>query len=212
MLKGWFCCCNSLNPPINRSVEIEVLTKEDEWKQIEMPNSVKAIVLLNLQSYAGGRNIWGKGRLSKREIEKGLIEPKLNDGLFEVVGFRTGYHTGFVMVGLAHCIRLGQGKAARIRAHRQKEDPAGEIESLYMQIDGEPWKQRIPTSAGEVLNIDVAHRGRSSLLMNKRKMKEKDFETPSEPVKSTTSAPTEPAASATTQEAAAKGNNKTSEQ
>ena len=180
-----------MNPPVNRSILIEILTKDDEWKKIEMPNSVKALVLVNLQSYAGGRNIWGKSRLSKREADRGLTDPKLNDGLFEVVGFRTGWHTGFVMVGLAHCIRLGQGKAARIRAQRVKGDPAGEIESLYMQIDGEPWKQRIPTSDGEVLSIDVVHNGCSHLLMNKRKMKEQDFDkepeagSPSSPVQET---------------------------
>jgi len=198
---GWFCCCNSLNPPLNQSIQIEILTKGDEWKKIEMPNSVKALVLVNLQSYAGGRNIWGRSKVSKKEAERGLTEPKLNDGLFEVVGFHTGWHTGFVMVGLAHCIRLGQGKAARIRAQRAKGDPAGEVQSMYVQIDGEPWKQRIPTSEGEILAIDVVHNGCSSLLMNKRKMTERDLERqPTEPSTSSPVQGTEDAENNTTAE------------
>ena len=171
---GWFCCCNSLNPPVNHFIKVEILTSRNEWKEIEIPNIVKAIVLVNLQSYAGGRNIWGKGKLSSKEEERGLAEPSLDDGLFEVVGFRTGWHTGFVMVGMTHCMRLGQGRAARIRAQRTKTDPAGEIESMYMQIDGEPWRQRIPATEHEIVSIDVIHNGTSHLLMNKRKMKEQD--------------------------------------
>lgn len=171
LVLGWFCCCNALNPPINRSISIEVMTKDDTWKKLEISDAVKAIVILNLQSYAGGRNIWGKGKLTKKDIENGFVEPSLDDGMFEVVGFRTGYHTGFVMVGLLHCMRLGQGKAARIQVQRLKNDPSGEVEAVYMQIDGEPWKQRIPVTEKETLKINIVRNGVSRLLTNQPQQK-----------------------------------------
>ena len=160
---------------MNRTLNVEILTKDDQWQKLDIPNSIKAVVLVNLQSYAGGRNIWGKSKLTQKEIKRGLVEPGLSDGLFEVVGFRTGWHTGFVMVGLAHCVRLGQGKAARISAGISESDPAGENDSIFMQIDGEPWKQSIPVQKGERLSIDIVHNGCSSMLMNKTMMKEQDF-------------------------------------
>eukprot|EP00210_Caulerpa_lentillifera_P000787 g762.t1 len=172
---GWFCCCNSLNPPVNKRLKLRVLSSSNEWTEVNLPNNIKALVVVNLQSYAGGRNIWGKGKLSKKEKEKGMSEPKIDDGLFEVVGFRTGWHTGFVMVGMSHCVRLAQGKAAQIKLNCNRDDPAGERDFIYMQIDGEPWKQRIPTSVQDQLTVEVSYNGFSSLLMNRKKMKDADF-------------------------------------
>lgn len=173
---GWFCCCNSLNPPVNRRLKLEVLNQSEQWTEVELANNIKALVLVNLQSYAGGRNIWGKAKLSKKEKEQGMIEPKIDDGLFEVVGFRTGWHTGFVMIGWTHCVRLAQGKGARIKLQRAQDDPVGEQDFLHMQIDGEPWKQRIPTSEQEQLNLEVTYNGQSSLLMNTGKKREVEVE------------------------------------
>lgn len=48
-----------------------------------VPKSVKAIVLLNLQSYAGGRDLWGLKDTGKDQA-KGWKVPIFNDGLIEV--------------------------------------------------------------------------------------------------------------------------------
>ena len=48
-----------------------------------VPKSIKAIVLLNLQSYAGGRDLWGLKDTTKDQA-KGWKVPIFNDGLIEV--------------------------------------------------------------------------------------------------------------------------------
>ena len=45
-----------------------------------IPSSIKAFVLVNLQSYAGGRNIWGESESKKKTWRKPLV----SDGLIEV--------------------------------------------------------------------------------------------------------------------------------
>jgi diacylglycerol kinase (ATP) len=47
---GWFCCSS----PINQRLRLLVQDHSGDWKEVALPNSVKAIVLVNLQSYAGG--------------------------------------------------------------------------------------------------------------------------------------------------------------
>lgn len=48
-----------------------------------MSKHIKALVVLNLQSYAGGRDLWGL-RDPKRDAAKGWQTPIFNDGLIEV--------------------------------------------------------------------------------------------------------------------------------
>ncbi len=54
-----------------------------EWREIAMSKHIKALVVLNLQSYAGGRDLWGL-RDPKRDAAKGWQTPIFNDGLIEV--------------------------------------------------------------------------------------------------------------------------------
>lgn len=62
---------------------VQVKNDKGEWVQVVVPDSVKAIVLLNLQSYAGGRDLWGLKDMAK-DREKGWKVPIFNDGLIEV--------------------------------------------------------------------------------------------------------------------------------
>lgn len=34
-------------------------SSKHDWEEIEIPHNIRAIVVLNLQSYAGGRKPWG---------------------------------------------------------------------------------------------------------------------------------------------------------
>lgn len=56
---------------------------DGEWQPVTIPSSVKAIVLLNLQSYGGGRDIWGLADNNK-DTQRGWKTPIFNDGMFEV--------------------------------------------------------------------------------------------------------------------------------
>ena len=55
----------------------------NDWVEVEVKTGVKAIVLLNLQSYAGGRDLWGLKDVSKDQ-QKGWRTPIFNDSLIEV--------------------------------------------------------------------------------------------------------------------------------
>lgn len=57
---------------------------DGEWQPVPIPSSVKAIVLLNLQSYGGGRDIWGLADNNK-DTQRGWKTPIFNDGMFEVL-------------------------------------------------------------------------------------------------------------------------------
>lgn len=53
---GWFCGAE----PLSKRMRLEVLDADGgEWRDVEVIASVQAIVLLNLQSYGGGRDLWG---------------------------------------------------------------------------------------------------------------------------------------------------------
>jgi hypothetical protein len=86
---GWFC---NANPSVASFVAMEVLqpgsvdgggSSSGVWTALEVPPSVRALVLVNLQSYAGGRNIWGEASEASRR-KHGWHEPTPDDGLIEV--------------------------------------------------------------------------------------------------------------------------------
>ncbi len=52
-----------------RNSRLQVKNEKGEWVQVVVPKSVKAIVLLNLQSYAGGRDLWGLKDVSKDQAK-----------------------------------------------------------------------------------------------------------------------------------------------
>ncbi|PKI59866.1 hypothetical protein CRG98_019748 [Punica granatum] len=105
-----------------------------EWEQIRVPSSVRAIVALNLQNYASGRNPWGN--LKPEYLEKrGFVEAHPDDGLLEIFGLKQGWHASFVMVELISAKHIAQAAAIRF------EFRGGEWENAFMQMDGEPWRQ-----------------------------------------------------------------------
>ena len=62
---------------------LQVRSTGGEWQTVQVPSSVKAIVVLNLQSYAGGRDLWGLKDTAK-DAQKGWRTPIFNDGTIEV--------------------------------------------------------------------------------------------------------------------------------
>lgn len=67
----------------NTHFGVQVKDEKGEWVEVVVPNSVKALVLLNLQSYGGGRDLWGLKDTHKDQA-KGWKVPIFNDGLIEV--------------------------------------------------------------------------------------------------------------------------------
>ncbi|KAK4746583.1 hypothetical protein SAY87_025620 [Trapa incisa] len=136
--QGWFfthCISEPSLRGLKNILRIHIKKMDSsEWEQIRIPSSVRAIVALNLQSYASGRNPWGNlkpGYLEKR----GFVEAHPDDGVLEIFGLKEGWHASFVMVELISAKHIAQAAAIRF------EFRGGEWQRAYMQMDGEPWKQ-----------------------------------------------------------------------
>ena len=61
----------------------QVRNVRGEWREVRLGRGIKALVVLNLQSYAGGRDLWGL-RDPARDAAKGWQTPIFNDGVIEV--------------------------------------------------------------------------------------------------------------------------------
>lgn len=167
---GWFC---GGARPVHRfaKVRIKESPSSSDWKELVVPSTVRAIILLNVQTYGGGRDIWGL-KNTKNLATKHFQPPSCHDGLIEVLGFKDAWHTSMVMGELnsssIHAKRLAQCSAIEltIQAPESRKD---DTLYAYMQIDGEPWKQRVPVCHGdkdEVFKISVQHGGTSLTLFN----------------------------------------------
>ncbi|GLC73267.1 hypothetical protein PLESTF_001354100 [Pleodorina starrii] len=168
---GWFCCAQ----PVNLKVTLEVLRpgpggEAAGWQPVKLPSNVKALIVLNLQSYAGGRNLWGPSTTARDEKKFGYKKPAYNDGLLEVVGLRSGWHTGVVMGSkgqLMHARRICQAAGVRLAISAPYVRIDGEPSHCYLQIDGEPWKQDIPVKGQETpVRVEIVHAGVSRVLRN----------------------------------------------
>ena len=70
-------------------IVVQVRRSEDgDWQDLVIPKAVRAIVMINLQTYMGGRDLWGMhSRQRPEEKTKNLVKPIFDDGLLEVVVF-----------------------------------------------------------------------------------------------------------------------------
>ncbi|KAL0453605.1 UNVERIFIED_CONTAM: Diacylglycerol kinase [Sesamum latifolium] len=138
--QGWFFTPCSSDPGL-RSLRniLRIYIKKvnrSKWEQIPVPSSVRSIVVLNLPSYGSGRNPWGN--LKPDYLEKrGFVEAHADDGCLEVFGFKQGWHASMVMVELISAKHIAQASAIRFELR------GGEWKEAYMQMDGEPWRQRM---------------------------------------------------------------------
>jgi diacylglycerol kinase (ATP) len=89
---------------------------------------LQGLIILNLPSYAAGRNIWGTRRDPK------YSPVSFSDGLLEIIGIRSTLHMAQIGAGLDFGVRLAQGCDIKIVMKRSKPP-------LPNKIDGEPWLQ-----------------------------------------------------------------------
>lgn len=99
------------------------LVVECDGKRLELPADIEGILILNINSFMGGVNLW-------RSTPERPVPPQgLHDQLLEVVGIYGSLHMGKLQVGLAHAPCLTQCSTVRITT----------LDELPMQVDGEPW-------------------------------------------------------------------------
>ncbi|CAK7327527.1 unnamed protein product, partial [Dovyalis caffra] len=118
--------------------------------------SIRSIVCLNLPSFSGGLNPWGTPSREKL-LDRDLTPPYVDDGFFEVVGFRNAWHGLVLLAPNGHGTRLAQARRVRFEFHK------GAADHTFMRIDGEPWKQPLPVDDNTVV-VEISHRGQVSML------------------------------------------------
>ena len=169
---GWFCGVK----PLHRFASLRIKkTASSDWTEVPVPSSVRALVALNVLTYGGGRDIWGLDN-EKHLAKKDLQPPFYNDGLIEIVGFKDGWHTAMVMgevnSSVLHAKRIAQCYAVEITLSVPARHESMK-KYLYMQMDGEPWKQRVPartpsSSSEQQFTVVIEHGGTSSMLINRK--------------------------------------------
>uniref|UniRef100_A0A7S3Z6U3 Diacylglycerol kinase n=1 Tax=Lotharella globosa TaxID=91324 RepID=A0A7S3Z6U3_9EUKA len=95
-------------------------------------------------------------RLSTRSLQS-FDKPSHHDGKLEVVGIRDSLHMAKCQVGIAACVRLGQGEVIKIMTSR--------IRGILGQIDGEPWSIR------QGATVTITHR-KQAVMLSKSRTKE----------------------------------------
>ncbi|KAE9459018.1 hypothetical protein C3L33_09086, partial [Rhododendron williamsianum] len=155
-----------------------------EWEQVSIPSW--SIVVLNLNSYASGRNPWGNLKpeylekctvglvevkcskprnsvlcllsFSRLPFQRGFVEARVDDGLLEIFGLKQGWHASMVMTELISGIHIAQGAAI------QFEFRGGEWKEGFLQMDGEPWKQ--PMSKDHSTFVEIKKVPFQSVMVN----------------------------------------------
>ena len=130
MLMGIWYIFFSKPPDLSQAIEMEC-----DGKVISIPRGAQGIMLLNINSYAGGSHLW-KFAGQKKSItsaDKGTWKSTLmNDQMFEVVTVSGAVHIAKIKAGISNAVPLAQGSSLSLRV-KQK---------VHMQVDGEAWSQR----------------------------------------------------------------------
>ncbi|KAL0033148.1 hypothetical protein WJX79_005638 [Trebouxia sp. C0005] len=116
-----------------------------DGEPLSLPDDIEGVLFLNINSYMGGVDLWASGYSSAGSARTG--KQSFCDGMLEVVGVYGSWHLGQLQVGLSKARRLCQCSSATITT----------LETLAMQMDGEPWLQ-----APAKLNIEL--KGQAHML------------------------------------------------
>jgi len=127
------------SPFLNSLLDVKV-----DDKPIEIPDSVKTLVVLNFVCYQAGTDIWGS------DADPDNV-PKMDDQTVEVVGINGVVHETMVRLYVSAGIRLGRGKRVSITVKKP--------EVLPMAFDGEPFSH-------EPAVIDIQSFKQLSILVN----------------------------------------------
>ncbi|KAL2523603.1 Diacylglycerol kinase 5 [Abeliophyllum distichum] len=156
--QGWFC--PSLMHPSSRNIsqlaKVKIMKKPGKWMDLHIPHGIRSIVCLNLPSFSGGLNPWGRPN-KKKLHSRDLTPPYVDDGFLEVVGFRDAWHGLVLFTPNGHGTRLAQANNIRFEFRK------GAADHTFMRIDGEPWKQPLPLDDVTVV-VEISHFSQVSML------------------------------------------------
>lgn len=107
-----------------------------DGKEITIPDSLQALIFLNIPSYGAGTQPWGRLRGQQRadiSRERTVEDMYVDDRKFEVIGLYSLSQFGRIKVLGTHGVRIAQGQRMTLKL---------KSESTPFQVDGEPWEQR----------------------------------------------------------------------
>jgi len=140
-----------------------------DGKPVEIPSALEGIIVLNIPSFGGGTDLWGRaedeadgedsdsdGSAASVSSVNGLAAAQgrqsMQDGLLEVVGVHGALQLGASQVGLYKAHRLAQG--SRIKVTNKV--------ALPVEVDGEPqWFAKDGS-------IEIAHKSQAFVLVNSK--------------------------------------------
>ncbi|KAH7372405.1 hypothetical protein KP509_17G002200 [Ceratopteris richardii] len=160
-VQGWFCTPCSANPRVRalrNILQLQIRREPNgDWEPVEIPPNIRAVIMLNLQSYASGRNPWGHPT-DEYNQRKSFVQPSFSDGILEIFGLYDGWHASLVMLSLRSAKRLTQAYAVRMQLI------ADQRHRCYMQMDGEPWRQPLSENENSTL-IEITRVPNRSLML-----------------------------------------------
>ncbi|XP_076901473.1 diacylglycerol kinase 5-like [Bidens hawaiensis] len=158
--QGWFAA--SLFQPSSKNIaqlmKVKVMQRHGVWKELKIHHSIRSILCLNLLSFSGGLNPWGTPKRNWNKTGDILTPPYVDDGLLEIVGFRDAWHGLVLLAPKGHGTRLAQTQRVKFEFHK------GAADCTYMRMDGEPWKQPLPTDDDSDTTVEISHHGRVKML------------------------------------------------
>ncbi|CAD2220297.1 diacylglycerol kinase [Angomonas deanei] len=121
VVKLWYAFTAAVSLFRDGKIGKKVILRID-GKEVRLPYNPKAVVVANINSYAGGSTIWNPSTDKER-----FLVPSSNDGLIEVLCLRGVWHLALARLDLGYGTKLGQGRHVEL-----------EISSdLPCQYDGE---------------------------------------------------------------------------
>eukprot|EP00930_Biecheleria_cincta_P103523 TRINITY_DN9551_c0_g2_i1.p1 TRINITY_DN9551_c0_g2~~TRINITY_DN9551_c0_g2_i1.p1 ORF type:complete len:527 (-),score=74.79 TRINITY_DN9551_c0_g2_i1:184-1764(-) len=147
--KLWYLMCGAKAMFQNTCANIgSKVTLECDGVAVEIPRNLKGIIVLNIPSFGGGTDLWGKARAAHEDDSDGVdsdgsicmedtaipdhlqsLRQSKQDGRLEVVGVHGVLHLGATQLGLCKAQRLAQGSCVKV----VNKVP------LPVEVDGEPW-------------------------------------------------------------------------
>ncbi|KAK9852565.1 hypothetical protein WJX84_009673 [Apatococcus fuscideae] len=138
---------------------------DGQWQETVIQKDIRALVILNFQSYSGGKDIWGLHDYRiQEESDKGFGKPIFDDGHIEVIGLKGLFHTFAVLSGANrhwHGKRLAQASELVFDFKA-----AGDLPITHFRLDGEPWVQPLAPSATGPVRVSIKKADPARILLN----------------------------------------------
>ncbi|QDZ19489.1 diacylglycerol kinase [Chloropicon primus] len=123
-----------------------------DGEEVDIPSYAEGIILLNVNSFAGGVKMWNDRAGSQENLHRyGTFQSfgrsSMHDGMLDVVAVNGSLHLGEMNVGLSRPTQLCQGKEITIEM----------TSPMAMQVDGEPWTQK-------PCQMTISHKSQAHML------------------------------------------------